>query len=328
MQVLERLAAAGRAIEERIGWNRIGIAFSGALAAGSLYILYRMLRHIEVGKVVEAIQATPPQAVVSACLFVALGYITLTLYDYFALGTIGRGDVPYHTAALASFTSYTIGHNLGAAVFTGGAVRLRIYSAWGLGVIDVGKIAFITGLTFWLGNVFVLGCALAYAPEAGAAVTQLPDWAVRVLGLAGVLGVAGYVGWVRRRPRLIGRANWQIALPNARLTLAQIAIGVLDFAAGSLAFYMLVPAADVGFAVVAVAFVSATLLGFISHAPGSLGIFDATLLIALAQLEREALVASLLVFRLLYFVVPFALALVVLGVREVSLSRCARLPAK
>ena len=104
----------------------------------------------------------------------------LTFYDYFALRTIGRHDIPYRTAAFASFTSYTIGHNLGATVFTGGLVRLRIYSAWGLGIVDVAKIAFVTGLTFWLGNVVVLGIALAYAPDAAAAVTQLPAWINRV----------------------------------------------------------------------------------------------------------------------------------------------------
>lgn len=108
----------------------------------------------------------------------------------------------------------------------------------------------------------------------------------------------------------------------------QIGIGILDFAAGSLAFYMLMPAMPAtGFVVVTVAFVSATLLGFISHAPGSLGIFDATMLIALTQFEKEELLASLLIFRFLYFVAPFALAVVMFGIRELSLARRARLCA-
>jgi uncharacterized membrane protein YbhN (UPF0104 family) len=253
---------------------------------------------------------------------VAAGYITLTFYDYFALRTIGRHEVPYVTAALASFTSYTIGHNLGAAVFTGGAVRLRIYSAWGLDIVDVAKIAFITGLTFWLGNVFVLGFALACAPNAAAAVTQLPLWANRLLGLTALFAIAAYVAWLLPKPRIIGRANWRIALPDASLSLVQIGIGILDFAAGSLAFYMLMPATPaIGFVVVTVAFVSATLLGFISHAPGSLGIFDAAMLIALAQFEKEELLAALLIFRLQYFVVPFVVAVLILGTRELSLAR-------
>jgi uncharacterized membrane protein YbhN (UPF0104 family) len=326
MRKLEAISALLRTIDERIGWHRIGMAISAAMVAGALCILYRILRHIDVGKVITAIQATPLHVVLSACLFVAAGYITLTFYDYFALRTIGRHEVPYRAAALASFTSYTVGHNLGAAVFTGGAVRLRIYSAWGLGIVDVAKIAFITGLTFWLGNVFVLGFALVYAPDAATAVTQTPQWATRSLGLAALLVVAGYVAWLLPQPRIIGRANWKIALPDARLSLVQIGIGILDFAAGSLAFYMLMPAAPAtDFVVVTVAFVSATLLGFISHAPGSLGIFDATMLIALAQFEKEELLAALLIFRLLYFVGPFAVAVLILGIRELSLARRARL---
>ena len=100
-----------------------------------------------------------------AALFVAGGYFTLTFYDLFALRTIGRNDVPYRIAALAGFTSYSVGHNVGASVFTGGAVRYRIYSAWGLDAIEVAKICFIAGLTFWLGNATVLGLGIAYAPD-------------------------------------------------------------------------------------------------------------------------------------------------------------------
>lgn len=310
----------------KLGWNWIGPILSVLMIAGALFILWGLLRNVDFDKVVAAMLATPPQAVLSACLFVAAGYVTITFYDYFALRTIGRPDIPYRTAAFASFTSYTIGHNLGATVFTGGLVRLRIYSAWGLGIVDVAKIAFVTGLTFWLGNIVVLGIALAYAPDAAAAVTQLPAWINRSLGIAAIVTIAGYVVWLLPRPRPIGRNNWQITLPGARLTFVQIGIGILDFAAGSLAFYMLMPATpSTDFAVVAVVFVSATLLGFISHAPGSLGIFDATTLLALPHFQTEELLASLLIFRVLYFVAPFAVAIVMLGARELWLARRTRM---
>jgi uncharacterized membrane protein YbhN (UPF0104 family) len=321
MRRLETLSALLRAVDTRIGWSRIGMAASAAVVAGALFILYQMLQHIDVGRVIAAIRATPPQTIQLAGLFVAAGYVTLTFYDYFALRTNGRREVPYRVAAFASFTSYTIGHNLGAAVFTGGAVRLRIYSAWGLGIVDVAKIAFITGLTFWLGNVFVLGLALSWAPDTATAVTHVPAGVTRALGLAALLAIACYVVWLLRKPRCIGRAGWQIALPNARLTLVQIGIGVLDFAAGVLAFYMLMPTTPAPqFAVVAVAFVAATLLGFITHAPGSLGFFDATMLLALTQFEKEELLAALLIFRFLYFVVPFAVAVLALAIRELVLA--------
>ena len=93
-------------------------------------------------------------------------FFTLTFYDLFALRTIGKTHVPYRIAALSSFTSYTIGHNIGATVFTGGAIRFRIYSDWGFTAIDVAKICFISGLTFWLGNTFVLGIGMIWHPAA------------------------------------------------------------------------------------------------------------------------------------------------------------------
>src|SRR4030095_1085518 len=130
-------------------------------------VLYRMLRGIEFSVVVVALKATDPADVALAALFVAAGYFTLTFYDLFALRTIGANHIPYPTAALAGFTSYSIGHNIGASVFTGGAVRYRIYSAWGLTAIDVAKICFIAGLTFLLGHAPVMGPGLARGAGAG-----------------------------------------------------------------------------------------------------------------------------------------------------------------
>ena len=163
-----------------------------------------------------------------AALFVAAGYFTLTFYDLFALRTIGANHIPYRIAALAGFTSYSIGHNVGASVFTGGAVRYRVYSAWGLTAIDVAKICFIAGLTFWLGNVAVLGLGIAYEPQAASAIDQLPPWINRVIAFAALGVLAGYVAWVWVKPRVIGRADWVVTLPGGPLTLLQIVIGIID----------------------------------------------------------------------------------------------------
>ena len=148
--------------------HRLGVAISVMVIGIACYVLYHMLRHIDAEEVLEAIKDTEPHQIVLAALFVAAGYFTLTFYDLFAVRAIGRADIPYRINALAAFTSYSIGHNVGASVFTGGAVRYRIYSAWGLNAIDVAKICFLAGLTFWLGNAAVLGLGIAYHPEAAA----------------------------------------------------------------------------------------------------------------------------------------------------------------
>jgi uncharacterized membrane protein YbhN (UPF0104 family) len=229
--------------------------------------------------------------------------------------------VPYRGAALAGFTSYSVGHNVGASVFTGGAVRYRIYSTWGLDAAEVAKICFVAGLTFWLGNATVLGLGIAYAPEAASAINQLPPWLNRSCAILTLLALAGYVIWVWRRPRSIGRGQWQVTLPGGPLTLLQIVIGIVDLSFCALAMYMLVPdEPHVGFITLAVIFVSATLLGFASHSPGGLGVFDAAMLVALWQFDKEDLLAGLLLFRLLYYIVPFMLSLAILGGRELQLS--------
>ena len=315
--MLNVVRASARIIKERIGWNRVSFLLSLAIIVVAAVVLYRMLHDIEVDEVLEALRATEPRQILFASLFVAAAYFTLTFYDLFALRTIGRCDVPYCVAALAGFTSYSVGHNIGASVFTGGAVRYRIYSQRGLTAVEVAKICFVAGLTFWLGNAAVLGLGIAFVPQAASAIDQLPAWLNRIAAV-GILGVlCAYVAWVWRAPRQIGRSTWQVMLPNGPLTLLQIIIGIVDLGFCALAMYMLMPdEPHISFATLAIIFVTATLLGFASHAPGGIGVFDAAMLIALWQFDREDVLAGLLLFRLIYYILPFALTLLILGVRE------------
>lgn len=298
--------------------HKLGVVISIAVIGTACYVLYHMLRGIDVAEVIEAIKGTEPRQIVLAALFVAAGYFTLTFYDWFAVRTIGRTDVPYRVNAIAGFTSYSIGHNVGASVFTGGAVRYRIYSAWGLNAIDVAKVCFLAGLTFWLGNAAVLGIGIAWHPEAAAAVDQLPVWLNRTAAILTIIGLAGYVAWVWTKPRLVGRGPWTVTLPGGPLTLLQICIGIVDLGFCALAMYVLTPEeANPGFVTVAVIFVSATLLGFASHSPGGLGVFDAAMLVGLAQMDREDLLAGMLLFRVLYYISPFVISVILLTLREV-----------
>ena len=317
--------AIAQTMRGKVGWNWLSFTIGLAIVAVSAFTLFHLTRDIEPEKIIEALRAKSAASVVVAGGFVAGGYVMLTLYDFFALRTIGRKDVPYRVAALAGFTSYIVGHNLGATVVTGGVIRFRIYSAWGLGVVDVAKIAFVTGLTFWLGNACVLGFGMSYAPEAASAVNQLPPWINRLIGLSGLAIIMAYLLWLWPRPRAIGRAGWRIVLPSLRLTLVQIAIGVIDLTLAAVAMYLLLPDdTAVDFVPLMVIFVTATLLGFLSHAPGSLGVIEAAMLIGLPQVPKEELLASLLIFRALYFVLPLLLSLLLLLLRELVIARAAQ----
>jgi glycosyltransferase 2 family protein len=312
------LGRAAALVRDNVRW--IGIALGVAIVSISVAVLVHLLRDIEVSEIVVALKERHTQDLGLAAGFIVLAYLTLTFYDLFALQTIGARHVPYRIAAMASFSSYAIGHNIGATAFSGGAIRYRIYSSWGLTLVDVAKICFVTGLTFWLGNLTVLGFGMSWVPRAASAIDQLSPAINRALGIAALCVVAAYVAWVGREPRTIGRCNWTLTLPSGASTLVQIAIGVVDLSCCSLAMYMLMPGEPpVGFVTFAVVFVSATLLGFASHAPGSLGVFDAAMLVAFMHFDKEDLVAGLLLFRLLYFIVPFGLALTIMAVRETIL---------
>jgi uncharacterized membrane protein YbhN (UPF0104 family) len=103
--------------------HKLGVAVSITVIGAACYVLYHMLRGIDVDEVIEAIKDTETHQIVLAGLFVAAGYFTLTFYDLFAVRAIGHSEIPYRINAVAAFASYSIGHNVGASVFTGGAVR-------------------------------------------------------------------------------------------------------------------------------------------------------------------------------------------------------------
>ena len=319
------MVAVAAAVRHKIRWNAVAAAFSLSIVAVAAFTLYRSLREIDVGAAVAALRSQSLRQVSIAGGFAASAYLALSLYDVVALRAIGRTAIPLRTAALASFTSYTIGHNLGVTVLTAGVIRYRLYAAWGLRIVEIGAIAFVTSLTYWLGNAFVLGCGLLYTPEAAGALDRLPLAVNRLIGIAVLLALAGYFAWLLRGPHRVGRADWQVVVPGPRTMLVQILIASLDLVFGAAAMYVLLPLQPaIDFPHLLTVMVAAMLVGVVSHAPGSLGVMEAAMFLGLPQFNKEALLASLLTFRLVYFMLPLCIAGAVLGFRE-SLSLVARL---
>jgi len=317
------LTALGRGFKKKIGWKRLGIAASLLIIGLAITHLVHTLKGVDTGVILTALTNIAPHRIALAALCVVGAFCTLTFYDFFALRTIGKTHVPYRIAAMSSFTSYTIGHNIGATVFTGGAIRFRIYSDYGLTAIDVAKICFLSGLTFWLGNLFVLGCGMAWHPEAASAMDLLPPAMNRLIAIGCLAGIVAYFLWLLMGEgrRELGQNGWKVVLPSARLTLLQVLIGVVDLGFCALAMYLLMPTdPHIDFVSLAVVFILATLLGFASHAPGSIGVFDAAMLVALPQFSKEQLLATLVVFRILYFLIPFGISIWIMGTRELWLS--------
>jgi hypothetical protein len=315
--LLGRLGEVTQALYAKTNWNRVGIALSATIILASGTALFYRLHDLDWPAVGAALRDVSPMRVVAAAAVVACGYVTLAFYDWFALQAIGARQVPWRVAAFTGTTSYAIGHGVGAMLFASAAIRYRVYSRFGLTPVDVAKVCFVAGLTFWLGNITALGVGIIYMPGAAAAVDRMPGWGNRAIGVAALGALAAYLLWVSSKRRVFGYEGSRLALPSGSMTLVQIGIGLADLSCCSLVMYMLMPQVPaIDFTSLAVVVVIGTLIGFASHAPGAIGALDVAMLVGLPGFDRTELVATLLLYRLLYFVAPFALALAGLAMRE------------
>jgi hypothetical protein len=154
-------------------------------------------------------------------------------------------------------------------------------------------------------------------PDAISAIDLLSPELNRWLAVTLLLGVAVFLVWSWLSPRNIGTLRWPVRLPSGPMVLLQIVIGIVDLGAAALAMYVLIPPeANVEIFQVVVVFIVATLLGFASHAPAGIGVFDATILLGLGGEDKDPLIAGLLMFRVLYHLIPFVLALALFGAVE------------
>ncbi|WP_277980100.1 bifunctional lysylphosphatidylglycerol flippase/synthetase MprF [Sphingomonas phyllosphaerae] len=276
----------------------------------------RLTREIRLADVRAAIHGLSGARIAAALGFTALSYLALTLYDAMALRVIGR-PLPWRVAALGSFTSYTLSHNLGLGLLTGGSARYRVYTAAGLDGPDVARVVGIASATFWLGVITVACAALTLrdGPIVLADVT-LSAAAAHAIGAAVLAGVVALVVacGMARGPLRIWRLT--LPLPSASQAAAQIAIALVDTAAAAAALFVLIPHAPLA---LLPAFVLAYALGIvvalITHVPGGIGVFEAVVL-AVVPGDRTALVAALIAYRLAYYVLPLALGVALLAWHE------------
>ena len=297
----------------RSALRRLGIAASLLIIAVSLTIFVHTIVRIDPNKFKAAIAGTGGDQIMLSFGFTALSYLALTGYDGLALRHLGV-KIPYRLAALASFTSYAFSFTLGFPLVTGGAVRYWIYGPAGLSAGKVASLTIVAGITFWLGMGLVVGAGFLSASDPIADIDHFHPLANRLIGLGAIGALVAYLAW-------IGRMRWRNAavignfkLPGPLLTLGQIALGVIDICSAAGALYVLLPQDHrFGFPAFATLYSLASMLGIASHAPGGIGVFEATILEAVGGSSQDAVLASLLLFRGIYYAAPFVAAMAMLG---------------
>jgi uncharacterized membrane protein YbhN (UPF0104 family) len=309
------IALATTARRRSIG-KKIAAAFSVAIAGFSIYVLFRTFSAVDLAALWKAFEATGDDQIALAALLTAVSFLALTGYDSLALRQL-RARVPYKTTALASFTSYAISFVLGFPLITAGTVRYWIYSQVGLAASKVASLTLIAGVNFWFGLVSVIGAGLAFRPEHISGINHIAP-ALNFLIGAGLLGsILYYLVWVTIRRRVVRIQGFRLELPGVWLSLGQILLGVIDqFAAAGVLYALLPLQSHIDFFTFATAYAFACILGVASNAPGGIGVFEATMLKAVPGVAQEPLLASLLLFRAIYYIAPFIIALALLGAHE------------
>jgi uncharacterized membrane protein YbhN (UPF0104 family) len=282
----------------------------------SALVLAHTLAHISFADLRGAIAGTTAEQIAAACVLTCVSYLALTGYDAVALRQL-KARVRYRTTALASFTSYAISFTLGFPLITGGTVRYWLYSRAGLRAGMVATLTIIAGVTFWLGMALIIGAGLLFRAEAISRLDHLAPAINMMIGTGILAALGAYLVWVSVTPRRRKIQGFRLELPGFGLTSRQVALGVTDLCAASGTLFVLLPAHHgLDFFTFAAIYVFASVLGIASHAPGGIGVFEATMLRTVSAPTQEALLASLLLFRVIYYIAPFVLALAFLGANE------------
>jgi uncharacterized membrane protein YbhN (UPF0104 family) len=303
-------------LRKRSRWWWLGPLASIVIFCASLAVLWIIISEMEPGQLAGAFANSSLRQLGLALGFTALSYLLLTGYDALALKRLGL-TIPYRTTALASFTSYSVSFTLGFPIVTGGTVRYWIYSPKGVRASEVASLTVIAGLTFWLGLGAILCACLFYASDSVAMLARTSPLIVQAVGAAVAAGTIGYLVWISTGDRTIRVRGWNLHLPGLGTTLGQMLLGACEVCAAAAVLFVLLPGGhNIDYPTFLAAYVFACLIGIASHAPGGLGVFEATMLVALNRVPYEHVLGALLVFRIVYYLLPFILALVLLALNE------------
>ena len=300
--------------------NWLGPICSLMLLGTALTVLYRLTHLWHWHDIRIAIWELPPSLLVGALLLTGISYLLLCCYDMLALKACGK-QLPWQQVSMTSFIAYTFSNTLGFALLTGTSVRYRIYSSLGLTTGEIAKVVIFCSITFFIG-LLGWGGTVLFAEQGALLLPQLPFWVHQLLrGTGGIalLVVMTYLFWPVSTLSWRGRS---LSLPSLQTRLSQLLVALLDWMAAAAVLYVLLPAGSVPYPVLLSAFVLASFLGVVSHVPGGIGVFEASMSLLLAHyMPIDILLASLLLYRCIYYVFPFLCALLIFASLEVLQQR-------
>ncbi len=298
-------------------FSKIGPLLGLILFGIALWYLNHELRHYDLHDVARHLATLPTYKIILAFIFTGFSYTALTLYDTLGFYYIQK-PMAYRKIAKAGFIGYAFSNNIGFSIITGGSVRYRLYSAWGLSGIEITEIVAFCGLTLWTGFLMIGGLAFSLVPPILPDTLSIPFASVQFIGILFLIVIFGYIIASFLIKRSLKIREWEISFPSPKITISQVLISSFDWLVASSVLYVLLPSSSISFFGFVGVFLLAQISGVISQVPGGLGVFESVMILFLSpQLNATSILSALIAFRGIYYIVPLILASVILGYQEI-----------
>ncbi len=285
-----------------------------------LFVFAIRLLITEAGKVsrdefIHGLTSIEPAYLIIAAFLIALNYGLLTCYDLLALRYVCR-VLPLHRVALVAFIGFALGNNLGTLI-AAAPIRYRFYHRWGLNHTQIVALIAVLGTTFWSGVCVLGGVALTLAPIELPTQYAMP-FGTRTLGiiLLAITLVYGVVCLLWHKPLPIGKLR--LRPPSVGLASVQASVAAVDLLISATALYLVMPGnAVVPFPMVLAAYLVAIVVSLISQVPGGLGVLELIIWTLLKDTVGPPVLASVLIFRCLYYFLPLFFGMIALVAHEI-----------
>ncbi len=297
----------------------LGPLFALVVFALAIWALRRELRHIHYHDVRDALLAIPRRDFAIAIALTALNYVVLLAYDWVSVRYL-RLPLGMGKTALASFIGHVSSFNFGA-VLGGTPVRYRLYTAFGLSGGDVLKLIALSTATFWIGFLALAGLMFLWDPLELPTELHMPFRTTTPIGLVLIAITLVYLAMSYARVTLRWR-DWEFILPPLRISLLQLVIAATDLLIAAAVLHVLLPKAmGVTFGYFLAVYLLAVVTVLFTHVPAGAGVLEFVLLLLLAPSKPAAMLGSMLAFRVVYYLLPLALAMVLLAAHEIAVRR-------
>ncbi len=295
-------------------------AFIAAITLAILYLLYRELRGVRPAQVWDSLQAISRLNLLTCLGLTVLNYVVLVGYDWLAVRAISH-PLSLSRIAFASFTGFVMSNNVGA-VLGGTPVRVRLYSSWGMSAPEIVRLMVMIGSTFWFGAFALAGVVFILDPLPVPLRLRLPFSDVQPLGIGLLVVSLAYLALAIVWTKPLRWHGHEVSLPHYGIVIAQLIVSALDLIIAAGALYVLLPESVT---LEYPQFLGVYLLGLIivilTHIPGGVGIFELVILAYSAATSKPEMVATLIAFRFIYFLLPLAITILMLIGHELGYQR-------